>query len=477
MSAHELAPRLPRTARLLSHQWAALAVVLTGTFMVVLDFFIVNVAMPAMQSDLHAGTGAIEWVIAGYGLTFATFLITAGRLGDQLGRRRMFSLGLALFTLASAACGLAPSPAVLVGARLVQGIAAALLSPQVLSIIGVVYDGPDRVRAISIYGIVLGLAAVGGQLIGGVLVQADIAGLGWRTCFLINVPVGLVALFVAARAVPESRAEGANRLDLVGTALVTLGLVDIVLPLVEGRQHGWPAWTWLCLGAAPITLGLFAAHQRRLSRRGGAPLLDPALFRERAFSAGLVTQLVFFSSMASYFLVLALYLQQGRGLDALQAGLVFTILAAAYLVASAYAPGLTPRLGRRLPAIGGLVLAAGHALLALSVADVGAGGSVALLVPGMLLEGAGMGLVITPLTSTVLGSLRPETAGAAAGALSTMQQVGNALGVAVTGVIFFGALDRGFGHAFEVSLIQLALLGVAVTALTWLLPRREAASA
>ena len=477
MSANELAPRLPWTARMLSHQWAALAVVLTGTFMVVLDFFIVNVAMPAMQRDLHAGTGAIEWVIAGYGLTFATFLITAGRLGDQLGRRRMFSAGLALFTVASAACGLAPSPAVLVVARLVQGLAAALLSPQVLSIIGVVYNGPDRVRAISIYGIVLGLAAVGGQLIGGVLVQADIAGLGWRSCFLINVPIGVVGLAIAARAVPESRVEGANRLDLVGTALVTLGLVDIVLPLVEGRQHGWPAWTWLCLGAAPITLGLFAAHQRRLSRRGGAPLLDPALFRERAFSAGLVTQLVFFASMASYFLVLALYLQQGRGLDALQAGLVFTILAAAYLVASAYAPGLTPRLGRRLPAIGGLVLAVGHGLLALSVADIGVGGSVALLVPGMLLEGAGMGLVITPLTSTVLGSLRPENAGAAAGALSTMQQVGNALGVAVTGVIFFGALDGGFGHAFEVSLIQLALLGVAVTVLTRLLPHREAASA
>ncbi len=475
MSAHELAPRMPWAARAASHRWAALAVVLTGTFMVVLDFFIVNVAMPAMQADLHAGTGAIEWVIAGYGLTFATFLITAGRLGDQLGRRRMFSLGLALFTLASAACGLAPSPAVLVGARLVQGLAAALLSPQVLSIIGVVYEGPDRVRAISIYGIVLGLAAVGGQLIGGVLVQADIAGLGWRSCFLINVPVGLAALIVAARAVPESRAEGAHRLDLVGTALVTLGLVDIVLPLVEGRQHGWPAWTWLCLGAAPITLGVFAAHQRRLSRRGGAPLLDPALFRERAFSAGLVTQLVFFSSMASYFLVLALYLQQGRGLDALRAGLVFTILAAAYLVASAYAPGLTPRLGRKLPAIGGLVLAAGHGLLALSVADIGVGGSVALLVPGMLLEGAGMGLVITPLTSTVLGNLAPQNAGAAAGALSTMQQVGNALGVAVTGVIFFGALDGGFGHAFEVSLIELALLGAAVTALAWLLPRHEAA--
>ena len=444
--------------------------------MVVLDFFIVNVAMPAMQSDLHAGTGAIEWVVAGYGLTFATFLITAGRLGDQLGRRRMFSLGLALFTLASAACGLAPSPAVLVGARLVQGLAAALLSPQVLVDHRRRLHGPrsrprdqhlrHRPRARRRRRAAHRRRARAGR----------------------HRRPGLARLLphqrahrprragVAARAVPESRVEGASRLDLVGTALITLGLVDIVLPLVEGRQHGWPAWTWLCLGAAPITLGLFAAHQRRLSRRGGAPLLDPALFRERAFSAGLVTQLVFFSSMASYFLVLALYLQQGRGLDALQAGLVFTILAAAYLVASAYAPGLTPRLGRRLPAIGGLVLAAGHGLLALSVADIGVGGSVALLVPGMLLEGAGMGLVITPLTSTVLGNLEPQNAGAAAGALSTMQQVGNALGVAVTGVIFFGALDGGFGHAFEVSLIQLALLGAAVTALTWLLPRREAAA-
>src|SRR5690242_2694550 len=204
MSAQELAPRLPRAARIMSHQWAALAVVLTGTFMVVLDFFIVNVAMPAMQTDLHAGTGAIEWVVAGYGLTFATLLITAGRIGDRFGRRRAFSAGLALFTLASAACGLAWSPGALVAARFVQGAAAALLSPQVLSIIGLAYTGPDRVRALSVYGIVLGVAAAGGQLLGGVLVQSDVAGLGWRSCFLINVPIGALALALAPRLVPES---------------------------------------------------------------------------------------------------------------------------------------------------------------------------------------------------------------------------------------------------------------------------------
>jgi EmrB/QacA subfamily drug resistance transporter len=473
MSAHELAPPLPRTARLLSHQWAALAVVLTGTFMVVLDFFIVNVAMPAMQSDLHAGTGAIEWVVAGYGLTFATFLITAGRLGDQLGRRRMFSLGLALFTLASAACGLAPSPAVLVVARLVQGLAAALLSPQVLSIIGVVYTGPDRVRAISIYGIVLGLAAVGGQLIGGVLVQADIAGLGWRSCFLINVPIGLIALAIAARAVPESRVEGAHRLDLVGTALITLGLVDIVLPLVEGRQHGWPAWTWLCLGAAPITLGLFAAHQRRLSRRGGAPLLDPALFRERAFSAGLVTQLVFFSSMASYFLVLALYLQNGRGLGALSSGAVFTLVAVPYMVGTGVQRRLAARLGRWTVPVGAGLFTLGHLALLVAVAENGAGGPLVDLVPGLALAGFGMGVALTALIDAAMGGVEPEYAGAVSGVLSTAQQVGNALGVAVVGMVFFGAVHGGYDHALEWSLVVLVGTTAAVALLGALLqPRR-----
>src|SRR6185503_3118627 len=292
MSTHAIAAS-PTRPRFSSSPWAALPVVLAGTFMVVLDFFIVNVAMPAMQADLHAGTGALEWVVAGYGLTFATLLITAGRLGDQFGRRRMFSTGLALFTLASAACGLAWSPTALVAARVVQGVAAALLSPQVLSIIGVAYTGPDRVRALSIYGIVLGLAAVGGQLVGGVLVQADVAGLGWRSCFLINVPVGLAALALAPRLVPESHAGRASRIDVAGTVLVTAGLTAVILPLVEGRRHGWPLWTWLALGAAPVLLGAFAVHQRRLGRRGGAPLLDPALFRKRAFSAGLLTQLVF----------------------------------------------------------------------------------------------------------------------------------------------------------------------------------------
>jgi EmrB/QacA subfamily drug resistance transporter len=468
--------KLSPLSRVRASRWAPLPIVLTGTFMVVLDFFIVNVALPSIQSSLHTSSGALEWVAAGYGLTSAVFLITAGRLGDRYGRRRVFAIGLALFTVSSAACGAAGSPEVLVCGRLVQGLAGALLMPNVLSILGVAYTGEDRPRALSAYAMVMGLAAAGGQLIGGVLVQANIAGLGWRSCFLINVPIGLLALALTPRVVPESRAEGASRVDLVGTAMVTAGLTAIVLPLVEGRQHGWPLWTWLSLGAAPMILGAFVAHQRGLTRRGGAPLLDLSLFSERTFSAGLLAQVVFWCGQASFFLVLALYLQQGRGLSALHSGLVFTILAATYLGASMGAPALAERYGRRVLGIGALVLATGHGVLLAAVAAVGVGGSIAALVPGLMLIGAGMGLGIAPLATIILSGMKPQQAGAASGALSTMQQLGNALGVAVIGVIFFGALHSGFADAFELSLAALAVILVSVAALTRLLPAPRSAS-
>jgi len=471
MSTTQITTRLPESLALArGSRWAPLPVVLSGTFMVVLDFFIVNVALPSIQSGLHAASSAIEWIAAGYGLTCAVFLITGGRLGDKLGRRRTFSIGLALFTASSAACGLAPTASTLVAGRLVQGVAGALLMPNVMSIISVVYTGADRVKALSAYGMVMGLAAVGGQLIGGVLVQANPFGLGWRSCFLINVPIGLIALALAPRLVPESRDSRARGLDPVGTALVTAGLTAIVLPLVDGRQHGWPAWTWISLAIAPVILAAFVAQQRHLAGRGGAPLLDLTLFRERTFSAGLLAQAVFWCGQASFFLVLALYLQQGRGMTPLHAGLVFTILAVSYLAASLGAPALATKHGRKVLAFGALVLACGHVLLLLAVANIGVGGSIAILVPGLLLIGAGMGLGITPLATIILFGMKPEQAGAASGALTTMQNVGNALGVAVIGVVFYGALGGGIAHAFELSLGALATILLCVAALTRLLP-------
>jgi predicted MFS family arabinose efflux permease len=256
--------------------------------------------------------------------------------------------------------------------------------------------------------------------------------------------------------------------------LISLGLTALVLPLVEGVALHWPAWTWASLAAAPVLLAAFAAHELRQARQGRTPLLDLALLRQRSMAAALATQLIFWCGQASLFLVLALYLQPGRGLDALQAGLVFSIMAAAYLIASLRAPGLTVRFGRSLAAAGALTLAAGHVVLLLTIACLGVGGHVLWLAPGLLLIGGGMGLCLTALNTAVLAHATPERAGAVSGAMATTQQVGNALGVAVTGVIFFGALRGGYGHAMVLSLAELAALLVTVAALTRLLPRRRA---
>jgi EmrB/QacA subfamily drug resistance transporter len=370
-----------------------LPVLMTGTFMIVLDFFIVNVALPSIQARLHASAAATEWVVAGYGLTFAVFLITAGRLADRYGRRSVFCAGLALFVLASAACGLAPSAAVLVAARLAQGLGGALISPAVLAIIGVAYPGPARVRAITTYGMVMGLAAASGQLLGGLAIALNPFGLGWRVVFLVNVPVGLIALAFSRRQITESRAERAVALDLPGMALVTLALTALVLPLVEGTQLQWPAWTWVSLALVPVLLCLLAARELRAASGGGAPLLDPALFRNRALASGLATQLAFWCGQASFFLVLALYLQLGLRLSALQAGLIFSVLAVSYLATSLRAPALTMRYGRSMITTGAAVLAVGEGTLLLTVALLHGGGAASALwlIPALIPVGAGMG--------------------------------------------------------------------------------------
>jgi len=453
-----------------------LPVLMCGTFMIVLDFFIVNVALPSIQSRLHATAGATEWVVAGYGLTFAVFLITAGRLGDRYGRRKVFCAGLVLFVLASALCGLAPNAGVLVAARLAQGMGGALISPTVLAIIGVAYPGPARVRAITVYGMVMGLAAAGGQLLGGLAIALNPLDLGWRIVFLVNVPVGLVTLAFTRRQIAESRAAHGVALDLPGMALVTLALTALVLPLVNGTQLHWPTWTWVSLALVPVLACVLAGTAARAARRGGAPLLDPALFRSRALLAGLATQLAFWCGQASFFLVLALYLQLGLGLTALQAGLIFSVLAVSYLGASLRAPALTLRYGRSLITTGAVALAAGEGVLLLTAGLLHGDGAVAALwlLPGLIPAGAGMGLAITPLTTIVLAHVDPPRAGALAGTLSTMQQVGNAVGVAVTGVIFFGSVHAGYAWAFRLSMVQLAGLLLAVAVLSRLLPAKLA---
>ncbi len=459
-------------------KWALMPVVLAGVAMVVLDFFIVNVAMPTMQSDLHTGASAIQWVIASYGLAFAAGLITGGRLGDQFGRRRVFTIGLALFVVTSAACGVAPSASTLVVARAAQGLASALLMPQVLAILGVAYDGADRLKALTAYAMTLGIAAVSGQLIGGVLIQLDPAGLDWRSCFLVNVPVGLAALGFVGRTVPESRGTD-TRLDLFGADLVTLGLIAILVPLIEGRDHGWPAWTWVSFAVGGVLLGTFALYQRRVAARGGSPLVHPELFRERAFTAGLATVVVFYATVASFFLVLALELQEGRGLDALDSGLVFAFEGLGFLATTITAGALVARFGRQVLAAGALVRAVALVALYFAVGHVGAHGSVAWIAAPLVLDGAGMGLVMGPIITIVVTNVARRHAGAASGVLASAQQVGVAFGVALIGVVFFGALDAGHAvpSAFRTSVLWLAAGSVAVAALIQALPRGGRAGA
>jgi len=451
--------------------WGPLAVVLCGTFVWVLDFFVVNVALPDIQRSLGAGPAGIEWVVAGYGLTSASFLVCGGRLGDHYGRRRWFSIGLATFVATSALCALAPDPAFLVGARLAQGLGAAIMAPNVLSIIRVTYAGHKQVWAISVYGMVMGLAAVGGQLLGGVLIDANLAGLGWRTIFWVNVPIGIAALIVTPRLLPESRATHAGRIDVRGVLLLGIALTAIILPLLDGRQQGWPAWSLACLAASPVLLAAFGRHLIAARRRGGTPLIDPAIFAVTAFRSGLTVQVLFWCQQAAGYLVLALFLQQGRGLSPLASGGVFAILAAGYLLTSFPAPGLVARFGRRVIIAGALAGAAGDVLAGLAVWHWGAGGPLAAIFPGLILVGAGQGLCITPLTVTVLSHADSRTAGAVSGAQSTAQQVGNSIGVAVTGVVFYDLVARGYATAFGWSLAEMAVLLLGVAALTLTIPR------
>jgi MFS family permease len=453
-----------------------LTVLLTGVFLIVLDFFVVNVALPSVQRDLHADDTALEWLVAGYGLTYGGLLLVASRTADLWGRRRMFVLGTALFVLSSAACGFAPSIETLLLARLVQGAAAALIGPTVLSLIGDVYQGPHRVRALGAYATAMGLAAATGQLIGGLLIHLDLAGSGWRAIFLINVPIGLAALAAAPRVLPETRLAGVSRPDGAEAVLVVGALTALVLPLVEGQRQSWPLWTWLCLAGSVLVAGAAALRGRALRRGGRRPLVDLEPLRARAVAAGLLGQTLLFTGMAAYFLVFGLYLQNGRGLGPLASGVVFTVTASAYMIGTRQAAGLLGRYGARtVITAAALLFAGGHVVELVAVEEVGVGGSVLWLVPGLAVSGFGMGVTLSGLVGVVMGSVAPQHAGAVSGTSSTLQQIGNAVGVALVGIIFFGRLDHGMVDAFEASLVYLVATTVAVALAAAFLPGRPRA--
>jgi EmrB/QacA subfamily drug resistance transporter len=421
-------------------RWVALAVVLIAGFMQLVDISIVNVAIPSIQRDLDATYSQIQWVLAGYQLAFAVMLITGGRLGDIFGRKRLFMIGMGGFTLASALCGLAQSPGMLIGSRVLQGLMGAVMFPQILSVIQVTFPPRERAGAFGMFGATIGLATITGPLVGGLLIEADLLGLEWRPIFLVNVPIGVAALLAASRFLVESKAPRALRLDPVGVAVVSAGLLLLVYPLVQGRELDWPLWTFLSMAASVPVLAGFLLYERRKKALDGSPLVDPDLFRQRSFVPGLLVAGIFFMGIPAFFLTFSLWLQIGLGFSALHAGLTGAPFAVGSALASAASVRLAPTLGRRILSLGSLLLVAGMAGLIWTVDRYDGGIHSWQLLPALLVCGLGLGCVVAPLVNVVLAGIRGQDAGAASGVLTTVQQVGGAVGVAVIGVIFFGLL-------------------------------------
>ena len=420
--------------------YVGLGIILSATFVQLLDASIVTVAVPSIQEDLDASFASIQLMIAVYVLAFACTLVTAARLGDIHGRKRMFLIGMTGFTVASALCGLAPSALVLVLSRALQGVMSGLMFPQVLSVIQVTFPPEERGKALGVFGGVIGMASVLGPLAGGALIALDVLGLGWRLIFLVNLPIGIVAVALAVPYLSESRAPKAERLDLGGAALVTLGLFLLVFPLVEGRSRGWPLWVWLMLAAAVPVIVAFVRYEHRLARRGGSPLLAVGLFAERAFDAGLLLTVLFFSGIASFFFTLMLYLQIGFDFSALEAGFTTLPFAVATGLASGASDALTKRLGRGVLLAGALLMAAGFLVEVLTVASAETDVSGWQLAPGMAVAGLGTGLFVPPLAGILLAHITPRDVGSASGVFTTTQEFAGALGLALVGVAFFGFL-------------------------------------
>jgi EmrB/QacA subfamily drug resistance transporter len=449
-------------------RWAALGVMLLAAVMDLVDATIVNVAIPSLQSDLDATASQIEWIVASYALAFSVGLITGGRLGDVYGRRRVFLVGVAGFTVASLACGLAPSAEVLIGARVAQGAFAALMVPQVLSMIQVLFPPEERAKAFGMYGACIGLGAVGGPLIGGALVELDIAGLGWRPIFLINIPIGVIAFVLSRRLVRESKAENKPGLDLVGVALVSTALLLLVYPLVQGHGEGWPAWTFVAIALSIPAFALFAWQQGRRERRGGFPLVPLHLFKERAFTAGVLVSLLFLGGIAVFFLMLSISLQQGLGWSPLHLVAATITFPLGIVSASGLSINLAAKAGRTLTFAGAALMACGMAMLALIIDD---GVTTWELLGPMFVCGFGMGLVAPILIDLVLAGVPESDAGSASGVLNTSFQLGGAIGIAAIGAVFFEWVpDQGLIGALTDTLWILVGLNIVSAAAMTLLP-------
>ncbi|GAA1391006.1 MFS transporter [Kitasatospora putterlickiae] len=466
-------------------RWIALAIVMTASFMDLVDVTIVNIAIPSIQESTGASFSAVQWVTGGYALAFAIGLITGGRLGDIYGRKRLFLIGIAGFTFASALCGFAGGSEMLVAMRILQGGTAALMVPQVLSIVHATFPAEERGKVFGLFGAVVGLGAVSGPLIGALLTEWDVLGLGWRPIFLINLPVGIAGLLLGRVYIGESKAERALRLDLPGVLLASAALLMLIYPLTHGREAGWPLWGHLVMAGSLPVFALFVAYERVKTRRDGSPLVELSLFRVKSFAAGIGVQLTFGVVSGIFFLVWTLYMQLGLGWSPLKAGatgIPFSI--AVSTAAGVSVQKLVPRFGRKVLQAGALVMALGVLVYIAEAHRYGAGIAPWQMALPLVVMGLGMGLIVAPITNAVLAEVPREHAGSASGLINTVNQVGLALGLGLVSVAFFGEVPAGavagepFIGAFQHAMWWvLGVLGVVFLLMFALPGRRKAAVA
>ncbi|CAM5406531.1 MFS transporter [Streptomyces griseorubiginosus] len=465
-------------------RWFALAIVMTAAFMDLVDVTIVNIAIPSIRQDAGASVSQIQWITAGYALAFAAGLITGGRLGDIHGRKRLFLVGIGGFTLASALCGFAANPEMLVAARILQGGMAAMMVPQVLSIVHATFPAHERGKVFGLFGAVVGLGAVSGPLLGALLTEWNLFGLEWRPIFLINLPVGIAGLVLGSRFITESKAPRALKLDLVGVAMVVLGLLMLLYPLTRGEELDWPLWGYVSMAGAPLVFAALVAYERRKAARDGSPLVELSLFRVKSFAAGIAVQTVFGVGLGIFFLVWTLYMQTGLGWTPLRAGLTGVPFSLAVSTAAGLSvQQLVPRFGRKVLQAGALLMAAGVLLYLWEADRYGMGIRSWQMALPLVVMGVGMGLIVAPLTDAVLSEVPKEHAGSASGLINTVQQMGNALGLGLVSVVFFGVIgDRlrpeqvgpAFVDAFQHALGWIAAVMAVIFLLMFALPKRPA---
>ncbi len=442
--------------------WHAVAIVLVGAFMALLDTTIVNVALPSIRTGLHASSASLEWIVSGYALSYGLALVPGGRAGDRFGSKRLFLIGVIIFTLASVGCGVSQTQAQIVVARIVQGLGAGLFYPAISATIQHAFTGAARSKAFGVLGAVIGVSTAMGPLLGGLLIAAVGEGDGWRLVFEVNLIIGAIAIPLAAWRLPGAKSSTQRGFDPIGLGLFTGGLLLLLVPLVQGQENGWPTWTWICFGCCLVVFALLARWELAVDARDGDPLLKPGLIRQASFSAGAIFALVFFGGFSSIFFTVSILWQEGLAHSALVTGLVIAPYSVGTLVTAANSDKLSARLGRLVLVLGCSLLLIGLALVVLVIHLMQAAVGGWDLTGPLLLAGCGTGMTIAPNQDFVLATVPWREAGTAAGILGTSQRLGTAIGIAAVGTVLFDTLKfRPGPHAVASAYIhsaQLALL-------------------